>query len=798
MWPDDTFALPTGDDVGGAQQRVMSAQAGGHGGIRTVEEENPDGSITTLRTRLGYPVFETTAGARSATTRAAPLRGFVAKVPGGRAVLFNPYTMTALQSPYTPASNSYAVLDFGTTWNVAPADDTDWYDVVLFDGTTIKINSKAMPSLRIAADHGFPAIPYVINRVDASDQYGNAERNDTEKRVFAVGRYSVKSWGGGGAVETLTPTGPRTENRCLTIGQRIDRSTHTAWLGQLYHGIDGWDGEEEWYFRGASVAMTLTSAYLVKTSLGANVAMTPPALATTTPFAEDGWNNITYPLTPVMLMSSGTVMIPAAYPNAVTPRVAWPWSGSVSKSLEGDVYVNRTGETKSGSQDYAVVAAGVPLTYHAENSKTWTHGYDQNYIKIQTISIAPDAVINEGGVLFGTIGSIYWYEGDAVPGGSHGKKNFYNEYHSHLISSPLYKDWEEQSGVAYIDMGAERLVDVSFSRAKTDGDVLVVTPNTSRYDYLFANPYHILGADFTFGLLGVQAVGFDQSVGNYKNPTGHDQDPSAITEINDKINARLNLLAGRMCYIQEDRAFINSNPWYNATVSSSPTDTSALTWTTKDYLLHDEKNGVYITIESTFTGADALATLTVLLRVKTRHSDNTQVLGEFDYNYGSPAFMLPEREIGTTGKYAIPSPQIRAIFAPLYQEQGSFKGAHYVTLAEESNGATPFHGFNFLLYLRSYDGFGTCNEDNDNGQAVYFVPCNLLEMLYCFVFSTELGVAEDGTRYPVTYTARYTAMMESLFSNAIRVAIKNGTAGAWTDVLGSDFASVSTVSLHRA
>ena len=71
-------------------------------------------------------------------------------------------------------------------------------------------------------------------------------------------------------------------------------------------------------------------------------------------------------------------------------------------------------------------------------------------------------------------------------------------------------------------------------------------------------------------------------------------------------------------------------------------------------------------------------------------------------------------------------------------------------------------------------------------------------MLYAFVFSSEYGVAEDGTRYPVTHSANFTTMMSSLFSNPVRVAVKNGAIGGWTDALGSDFASVSTVSLHRA
>lgn len=47
-------------DVGVAQERVMHAAAGGYGGIRTIEHENTDGTVTTLRTRSGWPVFETT------------------------------------------------------------------------------------------------------------------------------------------------------------------------------------------------------------------------------------------------------------------------------------------------------------------------------------------------------------------------------------------------------------------------------------------------------------------------------------------------------------------------------------------------------------------------------------------------------------------------------------------------------------------------------------------------------------------------------------------------------------------
>jgi hypothetical protein len=223
-------------------------------------------------------------------------------------------------------------------------------------------------------------------------------------------------------------------------------------------------------------------------------------------------------------------------------------------------------------------------------------------------------------------------------------------------------------------------------------------------------------------------------------------------------------------------------------------DTSSMSWSSKDFLLYDETNGVYISVEGEFVGVDTAATLTVTLKVQTRHHTVTQTLGEYSYTYSQ---LVQEREIGTTGKYAMPSPQIRAIFAPLFQEQGSFKGAHYVTAEEESNGATPAHLFNFVLYPEPYSSIGTLNATNDEGQAIHFVPCNLLEMLYAFVFSQEYGVAEDGTRYPVTFTSRYNDMMSTLFSSAYRVSVRDGVQGNWSDSLGADFASISTVSLHR-
>ena len=98
--------------------------------------------------------------------------------------------------------DTYSVRDFATGGMCPCPDTTDWYDVVMFDGQTIKVNAMAMPTLGIVANQAFQAIPYVINRNDASDRYGNAE-NATEKRKVFAGRSDVRSWGGSGVIETL-------------------------------------------------------------------------------------------------------------------------------------------------------------------------------------------------------------------------------------------------------------------------------------------------------------------------------------------------------------------------------------------------------------------------------------------------------------------------------------------------------------------------------------------------------------------------------------------------------------------
>jgi hypothetical protein len=787
-WPfDDGSDLPLRDgfDVGGAQERTMASMVGGYSGIRTVEELNPDGSITILRTRGGRPIFETTGVVRRSAQAQKKKRGFVAKIPT-RAVLFDPYTLDILDANYQPAVNTYSVQDFATSWNVPAADDTDWYDVVLFDGSTIKVNAKAMPALGITANHGYPAIPYVINRETAEDQYGNAERNTTEKRVFAVGRYSVTSWGGGGVTETLTPTAPRTEDRAMTIGQRVDPSTDTATLAHLYYTGAEWDANAgAWAFSSAEVTMLLAAAYLTKTAAAATVTQSSPAMSA----ATRGWNTAiaaeAFPPTPISLVGTGVVTQNATRPGDGA-RVAFPWSGTYSASLSGEREDIHRKDSYSAAASGSQTQAGRTLTYSVSASGFSDYIQSILYMKEQRFTFAPGYETGQSYLLTLKPGGIVdWYS--PLPTGPRGRGEFWNKFRSQLSGSYTVRDEKSQSCALSVAMGADILSSVDLSRVQTIGNNSEASPNLAYYDVYLADPWGKVGVGSGMGMQSVAAFYEDSSVG----PTDYD------TQVLEKMAEGSAQEAARTYYDSEFNSGWDSRAWYTGSIQAVNTDIQALSWTSKDYLLYDAPNGVYISVLGDFSGAGSAVTLTITLKVQTRHHVNTIPLGEFSFTY---AELLPRTATLPAGEYqggepVIPVPKITTLFAPLYQEQGSFKGAHYVTADEEVNGSSPAHFFNFLLYLDPYSAIGTVNTANENAANVRIVPCNLLEMLYAFVFSQEYGVG--ATRYPVSSTTRYNAIMDTLFATPTRIAIRDGVQGNWPDSFGSDFASISTVSLHR-
>lgn len=795
-----------GGDPGGTQERVMLGAVGDLSGILRREDDNLDGTTTTLFTRRGRPVFETST-ARSRATEVL-YRGFVAKNPQtGYAVLFDPYTLTILRSSFSPAKPSYYVQNFATTWGVPPADATNWYDVAMFDGTAVKINAKAMPTLQVVANHSFPAIPYVIERSDPANRYGGPDQNNTEKRVFAVGRADVQEWGSSsvGSVQTLTPTTPRTDGKALTIGQRIDDTSDTAWLGQIYYTGAAWDSSGGgWYFTSAEVQMLLTAAYLVKVAGNANVDMSPPTLVNAGTASAPRGTSVTLPTTPIALRSNDSRIVQS---NQNLRILYWYWDATFSSPLQAQEYGNNTRLTYSGSSSATETQAGMGLSYSCSNVKTWDDRsiglvmYEQ-YIPI---AAAGQYASYSGLSLDADATTLFW--GDTYAPLRGRTQVWVDDY---LISPPggnPTRYYETQVISGYVETsGAVRLVEFSATRDYSYGGAYNVTPNTTHYDSYMGDASTYPGQTFGMGIYGrleLNAAYYPASdiipvndyYKQYPSPPPN-QTPAVLAEIDAEFDAKAVEYQTQTYYDCENSDGDSRYNFYTTSVNASVIrNDRALTWQTRDFILFDEDNGVYISIEGAFSasGHPATGTLTVTAKVETRHHTTTIQLGQWSYTYTE---LLPEREIGSTGKYAVPSPQIRAIFAPLYQEQGSFHGAHYVTADEESNGADPFHGFNFLLRLGTYGDFSTCNENNAENKDVYFVPCNLLEMLYAFVFSTEMGVAESGDRYPVTYASRYTQLVNELFI-AHRISVSDGVQANWTDQLGPQFSSISNTTLHR-
>jgi len=818
----EQFALPRLEgpvDLGKAQETAMShVGIGDYGNIRTIEFVQPDGTIARLRTRGGYPVFETDAPTPVTSTA----RGFVAKVPAGRAVLFNPYTLTILNSDYKPAGKNYTVQDFATSWGVPAGDTTHWHDVVLSDGS-VKINTKTYSPFGSFGTLSETEIPHIINRADDYDQYGNVELNLMQKRYFEVERESVKTWGGAGSVSLLTPQAPITDaiRRAMTVGPRVDFPTDTAWLAEFYSSSVIWDDPgASWLYSTAAVQMLLTSAYLVKTSSTANVDMPIPSFSSTGASSGNEIISIGYlPSVEIGLVAHGRerLTVPYSSPsNHGIYQVDYPVSGTFSRPLAGEASADYTRTGYTGSATSTETQSGKTLNHSATNTLTLDIRTESYRVAAQTITVADHDIYglsNSNGGHMGSNATTLWWGDDVSPGGleatlpaTRGRPTVVIQYAEPISGSLVYdRNYHRQSGTFQVSCDLGTLVSLQLWRDRSSGQGAVFNPVTGYYAAYLADPtgwINSSGMGLTTGPVTLDAYIRPSDnflpIGELYKVTAGSQDPSAIADINAKYEAKRNEFMSMTLYENENSDAIFNRTHYTATVVSSLNiDLATVAWDTVDYILCDEQNGVFITVEAHFSGeqthpANGTATLTVTLKVVTRYNETVQMLETLPISYGE---LLPEKEV-LAGIYGFPSPQIRAIFTPLYREQGSFKGAHYVTAAEEIAGAIPFHGFNFRLRLTSYDAVGSVNTLN-KGETVYLVPCNLLEMLYATVFSSELGVADDGSRYPVTRPASYNAVMNSLFTNAYRVAVRDGVAGNWTDAFGTDFAETSTISLHR-
>lgn len=801
-WPADTkdFALPVRDADAG--QPAEAAMRLGVRGIMTVEYVQTDGSIMRLSHRGGHPLYEIVeGGAGSRRVAQNYRRGFVAVLPGATTgTLFNPYTLAVVQHGFKPAGALYYVLDFSTNWNVSPSDTMKWNDVISFFANRILVNAMRMDALGIpSAVVPDQAIPYLITH-SPSLPYGDSVINQTKKRIFAVGRSTVKAFSAGFSQVQLAPESARSEGRAVTVGQRTIGATHQAIMAQIYYAGLAFDAPgAAWMASWTTVQMALIAPILtaVNGSTTLDQPICPLNAGSSVPVSE----TTAVSLPPVELCAVG---IAEGGATSFTPEgiyemfqwVRWPARQTLSYAVPASKKKTGSRQSWSGSASASPSIAGVALTYSASNALT-----------VDTLTESYDYAAFDAPLFSSTGGGTYaQYSGEyfAANGGyavwppvtsdlrdrSANGNGVYHHFAGSISTTASYTR-RTQTGFFSVQAGTVDVLRIEYSRTREDGQRVTPTPIGGRFAALLADPYLWIspggGAYEPNASCQIKMWSWDPT---HPNVVGKRQ-----IEITNKVAA----IAGGK-FFDNDNAY-NSDDLYTGTVGTRPLiDERALSWITRDYLLLDEENGVAIVIKGQFVGtqsgaAQGWATLTVSVVVTTRYHEWSLQLLSADYTYDE---LLPEYEIRTTGEYAIPSPQIRAMFVPLHREQGSFKGAHYVTLDEENAGAYPAHLFSMQLVLHSFSDMGKVNEWNVTTSGTHFVPFNLLEMLYCFVFSQDYGVgASTLQRYPVTFHARYNDLMMNLFGVPFNVNVRDGVETPWTHSLHSSFVGVHGASLHR-
>ncbi len=718
-----------------------------------------------------------------------PTRGFALSAPGASwGTRYNPYTLSALDTRYAPTYVQYTVLPFASNWHVL--DTQLWHDVISFESGVIRVNGAPMSLLQTIGAPPAGTIPWLLPAVGIGLQkYGSAALNATEKRLFAIGRSDVRALAISTPTVILPPSAPRAAGKAMTIGPRA--SGNTAWLGQLYFTGQTWDDDYgAWAFSDAEVQMMLSSPYLSMISSAPSVDMPTATLPTTSQNSSGNINTpITLPETAIGLIGIGEVETVANVYAKNSASVVWPNRSTYNSPLSGYTYASYNRSTFASSKSQSISQASKSMSYSSTNSRRFDIRNESTVINSQYIYTGATANSPGGGgeyFLDHENNTLKWTYGN-TPSSISGARGVdrIDVQLSGITGSNVTRNVESQTMTASIDMSGEQLVSVIASDDLSSGPYPTFTADNSYYAVYLNKPISTTRVNSGMGLSNYVDLKEGSYLGYYKNPAGgwSGMPSGAVAEIQSAFNAMQNAYVGTICYSYEGQSGYYHPNKYTVTINASQTSGSSyLSWKTNDYLFYDVDNGVKISVEGTISGSQtygsaASVVLTVILRVKTRYHDVTKTLSVINFTYSN---LFKKTLIGSTGKYAVPSPKIRAMFAPLYQEQGSFKGAAYVTQAEESSGSLPAHLFRFRLYLRMYGDFGSVNNDND-GDNVYYVPVNMLEMLYAICFSQDMGVGEH--RYPVTAQDRFESVQNALFSAPFSVNVRDGSIGDWDTAL---------------
>lgn len=784
-WPKTPENLPTykGEPPGKADVRTSGSKAGGMQGIRRVDWTDAQGNSYTLNTRNGFPEVVTTPKKVASTEELTVAHGWLAHISSAPvSAMFSPYSLAVINPSFTPAKDCYSILPFTTTFNVPQPDHIKWGDTISFSASGLLVNGKAMPLLGISG--GIPtqkAIPWLIP-ASGSDiaKYGDG----TVKRVFSVSRVDVYSWAAGGVSEVLQGETFRSDNKALVCGQRIDATNQKAWLSQLVFTGDLWNSMMGgWGFNTAEIAMLLTPPYLTKIDGGPVVDQGTCGVDGGSPESGVNLTDRVNPPTEWALMA-----VPGPISAGDTSAsIDWIWTEKILHAFTGQVRDDYTGTQYSGAYSSSGEVAGRPYLVSASNTKRYRTHSETLLSKNHVMKLPPYDNQPLGDELNHTGGSVsptFYWQG-TIPLGPRGLYLPVDVNAGGCAGTAGYAT-EDQDGASTIEVDSIVLVQVSFGRHKASGNTVTAIPTTTDLDsYLGTDAYDAYTGFGAWGFIDTSTDG--ATLGIQYGPPDHTAEMAALHL------ARAGEFAS--CLEYDTPLIYGGHSFYTGSVGGrTETDDQSLTWATKDFILYDKPNGCFISIEATFNGEQhyggiGAATLDVNFKIKTPAGEVTQLLFHSDPTY---SVLLPEKEV-QPGVFVIPSPRQRLIFTPLFQEQGDFKGGAYTTQSEIDNGATPAYLFNFVLKLDTYSAI---SDDTSTDTTIHFIPCNLIEMLYAYVFSTKAGV-DDYQRYPVEFVTRYNNFVAGIFSPQFQVFYRDGTATDWTTSFGDAHLTEQTQELYR-
>lgn len=749
-----------GATIGVEGERKMADEHGNYG-FRTEMRNNPDGSVTTLRTRDGWNEF-TTSQANVLADKYP--RGFgMAPVTATASTLFVPDDWRTLTKNYTPRMPTFFVMPKPTSVGFNPKENHKWYDVLSWQGAEVRVNGLIANPLESNCSLPAACIPYCLPaNVSANDAtyYG-------KNLTFFISKVAVYSLVDGVATRTaLHPETPMWEGRAYLGGQLI--TDNKAILRQLF-----WSGD---FVSGFWSALSATFDMAPGSVSISGLQMQPLEF---NPVAVDLFNGTstvsntheTYPL-PVTLIGFRTTptIVSQAQDDrtgaTIVVQIHYVSSDGIV-TVGTDSYCSWDNYDTSYTADLAttLTVAGKGFGYIAKAKKIRGHHY--GYVYRDDMEVPAEDQYNWGWTQSAYYTGYGWRSSDGFESLPH---NYYVgtiHFLSGEVDHNLRQNYEsaEYTGEAAVTLSPGKpLIQVSFRRYEEYRRKTSATPLS------FVNG--TVGEVVARGTVEVEVP----VVMGTPQPEWWAERDSIVTS-----NAG-NIGGGVAAYMNLNVIHHNGQGQlmpYTIHASERGLSDSSISFSTVDHFVFDEANEVYGEIRGVFSGKEVDNVVDTLLEVMLKFTTPGGSYEKTLFSGPLPMSNLLPFIGDYDAEYQIPTPLVRCLFAPKVMTQGCFHGITYTTTDEINGGAAPHFFANFTLSLCDHLGGTETDESSGTGTDLVVMPGHLLEMLYCYIYSNSYGQDPDYV-YPVTRVATYNHLQKYLFEKSWVVHLHNSDKGTWT------------------